>query len=118
MASYKLVQQMPGGDKLVGITRILHRTKPDVLMDEVRLWLAWPGLAWPGLAWLVACAICARFGARLERTSAVLRPFMLDWYWTFCFHALGLAVWGRWSQPLLRQRYHHHHSSSRQCSYC
>lgn len=33
--TYKLVQQMPGGEKLVAFTRILHRMKPDVLMDEV-----------------------------------------------------------------------------------
>ena len=33
--TYKLVQKMPGGEKLVAFTRILHRTKPDVLMDEV-----------------------------------------------------------------------------------
>lgn len=30
--TYQLVQEMPGGDKLVGFTRILHRTQPDVLM--------------------------------------------------------------------------------------
>ena len=30
--TYKLVQEMPGGEKLVGFTRILHRTQPDVLM--------------------------------------------------------------------------------------
>ena len=34
--TYKLVQQMPGGEKMVAFTRILHRQKPDVLMDEVR----------------------------------------------------------------------------------
>ena len=33
--TYKLVQQMPGGDKLTGFTRILHRSTPDELMDEV-----------------------------------------------------------------------------------
>ena len=27
-----MVQEMPGGEKLVGFTRILHRTQPDVLM--------------------------------------------------------------------------------------
>lgn len=32
--TYKLVQGSFGGDKLVGFTRILHRTQPDVLMDE------------------------------------------------------------------------------------
>ena len=34
--TYKLAQRMPGGEGLVGFTRILHRTKPDLLMDEVR----------------------------------------------------------------------------------
>ena len=27
--TYKLVQKMPGGEKLTGFTRILHRVKPD-----------------------------------------------------------------------------------------
>lgn len=27
---------MPGGDRMTGFVRILHRTVPDVLMDEVR----------------------------------------------------------------------------------
>eukprot|EP00884_Botryococcus_braunii_P014590 jgi/Botrbrau1/23131/Bobra.0243s0061.1 len=31
-ATYKMVQKSPGGEKLVAFTRILHRTKPDVLM--------------------------------------------------------------------------------------
>lgn len=33
--TFKLVQKMPGGETLVAFTRILHRTKPDILMDEV-----------------------------------------------------------------------------------
>lgn len=33
--TYKLVQKQPGGEKLVAFTRILHRQKGDVLMDEV-----------------------------------------------------------------------------------
>ena len=33
-ATYKQVQEMPGGGQLVGFTRILHRTQPDILMDE------------------------------------------------------------------------------------
>jgi len=33
--TYKLVQKMPGGEKLTGFTRILHRVKPDECMDEV-----------------------------------------------------------------------------------
>ncbi len=33
--TYKIVQKMPGGDKLTGFTRILHRMTPDELMDEV-----------------------------------------------------------------------------------
>lgn len=31
-ATYKLSQQMPGGDVLAGFTRILHRTVPDEVM--------------------------------------------------------------------------------------
>lgn len=30
------MQKQPGGEKLVAFTRILHRQKGDVLMDEVR----------------------------------------------------------------------------------
>ena len=35
-ATFKLAQEQQGGDKLTGFTRILHRTVPDYLMDEVR----------------------------------------------------------------------------------
>ena len=34
-ASYQMVQKLPGGDKMTGFTRILHRTVPDILMEEV-----------------------------------------------------------------------------------
>lgn len=34
-ASYKLAQAMPGGAKLTGFTRILHRTKDDAVVGEV-----------------------------------------------------------------------------------
>lgn len=34
-ATYKLVQKQPGGEKMVGFTRILHRTKDDILVSEV-----------------------------------------------------------------------------------
>lgn len=40
--TYKLVQKQPGGEKLVAFTRILHRQKGDVLMDEVPTWRADP----------------------------------------------------------------------------
>lgn len=40
--TYKLVKQMPGGDRLTGFTRILHRTVPDILMDEVPTFHAFP----------------------------------------------------------------------------
>lgn len=40
--TYKLVQQMPGGDKLTGFTRILHRSTPDELMDEIPTFRANP----------------------------------------------------------------------------
>eukprot|EP00955_Chlamydomonas_euryale_P086146 364195-Chlamydomonas_euryale.AAC.14 len=33
--TYKLVQKMPGGDKLTGFTRVLHRGHKDECMDEV-----------------------------------------------------------------------------------
>ena len=32
-ATYKLAQQEPGGEVLAGFTRILHRSKPDELMQ-------------------------------------------------------------------------------------
>eukprot|EP00873_Tetraselmis_striata_P027120 jgi/Tetstr1/447384/TSEL_034820.t2 len=41
-ATYRKVQKMPGGERLVAFTRILHRTKPDVLMDEVPTFRADP----------------------------------------------------------------------------
>ena len=40
--SFRLAQQMPGGEKMVAITRILHRTKPDELMDEIPTFRADP----------------------------------------------------------------------------
>ncbi|GLC55430.1 hypothetical protein PLESTB_000986400 [Pleodorina starrii] len=40
--TYKLVQKMPGGEKLTGFTRILHRMKPDELMDEIPTFRANP----------------------------------------------------------------------------
>ena len=36
-ATYKAVQKQPGGQQLVAFTRILHRTKPDILYNEVAL---------------------------------------------------------------------------------
>eukprot|EP00195_Chlamydomonas_chlamydogama_P009547 CAMPEP_0202895500 /NCGR_PEP_ID=MMETSP1392-20130828/4679_1 /ASSEMBLY_ACC=CAM_ASM_000868 /TAXON_ID=225041 /ORGANISM="Chlamydomonas chlamydogama, Strain SAG 11-48b" /LENGTH=453 /DNA_ID=CAMNT_0049580525 /DNA_START=68 /DNA_END=1426 /DNA_ORIENTATION=+ len=33
--TYNVAKKMPGGEKLTGFTRILHRTVPDVLMDEI-----------------------------------------------------------------------------------
>lgn len=32
--TYQLATEMPGGEKLVGFTRILHRTQPDILMTS------------------------------------------------------------------------------------
>lgn len=40
-ASYKMVQKMPGGEKMTGFTRILHRTEPDLLMNEIPTWHVW-----------------------------------------------------------------------------
>lgn len=36
VGTYNLVRKMPGGERLVALTRIMHRTKPDEVMDEVR----------------------------------------------------------------------------------
>ena len=41
-ATYKLIQQMPGGERHVAFTRILHRTKPDQLMEEIETFRADP----------------------------------------------------------------------------
>lgn len=40
--TYKLVQAMPGGERHVAFTRILHRTKPDQLMGEIETFRADP----------------------------------------------------------------------------
>lgn len=40
-ASYLLVQKMPEGEKMTGFTRILHRTVPDLLMEEVPTFHVW-----------------------------------------------------------------------------
>lgn len=40
--TYQLVQKMPGGEKLVAFTRILHRQQPDVLMSEIPTWRVEP----------------------------------------------------------------------------
>lgn len=40
--TYKLVQEMPGGEKLTGFTRILHRVKEDELMEEIPTFHAKP----------------------------------------------------------------------------
>ena len=42
LATYKLTQAMPGGERHVAFTRILHRTKPDALMGEVDTFRAEP----------------------------------------------------------------------------
>lgn len=40
--TFKLAQRMPGGDKMVGFTRILHRTAHDGLSPVVPTWRANP----------------------------------------------------------------------------
>lgn len=40
--TYKLVQKMPGGEKLTGFTRILHRVHEDECMDEIPTFHAIP----------------------------------------------------------------------------
>uniref|UniRef100_A0A7S0X0W7 Hydroxyproline O-arabinosyltransferase-like domain-containing protein n=1 Tax=Chlamydomonas leiostraca TaxID=1034604 RepID=A0A7S0X0W7_9CHLO len=42
VATWHLVRQQPGGEKLVAMTRVLHRTTPDELMDEVDTFRADP----------------------------------------------------------------------------
>eukprot|EP00798_Chlamydomonas_sp_ICE-L_P009118 gene9118-16240_t len=39
--TFKLVQKMPGGEKMTAFTRILHRTVPDILMEEVPTFHVW-----------------------------------------------------------------------------
>ncbi len=41
-ATWQLTRKMPGGERYVGFTRILHRTKPDELMDEIPTFRADP----------------------------------------------------------------------------
>lgn len=40
--TYKIVQQMPGGEKLTGFTRVLHRSVIDECMDEIPTFHAKP----------------------------------------------------------------------------
>lgn len=40
--TFKMVQQMPGGDKMAGFTRILHRMTDDALMAEIPTFRAQP----------------------------------------------------------------------------
>lgn len=42
MGTYELIRQMPGGEKHVGLTRILHRSKPDILMNAIETFHATP----------------------------------------------------------------------------
>ena len=49
-ATYKAVQKQPGGHQLVAFTRILHRTKPDILYDEVLLFVSMPMTSMSSLA--------------------------------------------------------------------
>ena len=42
--TYNVVRKMPGGEKMVAMTRVLHRTTPDEIMDEVRAYTAWTAL--------------------------------------------------------------------------
>lgn len=35
VATWQLMRKMPGGEKHVAMTRILHRMTPDEVMDEV-----------------------------------------------------------------------------------
>ncbi len=37
-ATYRLVQKMPGGEKLTGFTRIMHRMTDDPVISEIPTW--------------------------------------------------------------------------------
>ncbi|KXZ54330.1 hypothetical protein GPECTOR_5g413 [Gonium pectorale] len=42
VGTYNIVRKMPGGERLVALTRILHRTTPDEVMDEIPTFIAQP----------------------------------------------------------------------------
>lgn len=42
LGTYELMRSMPGGQKFVAFTRILHRTKPDILINYVDTFHATP----------------------------------------------------------------------------
>ena len=42
VGGFRLAQKMPGGDKMVALTRILHRTTPDEVMEEIPTFRADP----------------------------------------------------------------------------
>jgi hypothetical protein len=42
LGTYKLTQKMPGGEKMVGFTRILHRMTHDALSPKIDTFLAKP----------------------------------------------------------------------------
>ena len=73
--TYKLVQKMPGGEKMVAFTRILHRQKPDVIMDEVT-----PLSASSPIPGYFCCWRKCRFGAlRSEHTGADVQLQSMEW---------------------------------------
>lgn len=41
-ATWKLVREMPGGEKMVEFTRVLHRTRDDALVEEIPTFRADP----------------------------------------------------------------------------
>lgn len=54
--TYNKAQQLPGGERLAAFTRILHRTTPDILMDEVGSHLAHIAALLQPLGLLWSCA--------------------------------------------------------------
>ncbi|GLC42047.1 hypothetical protein PLESTB_001062400 [Pleodorina starrii] len=42
VGTYNIIRKMPGGERLVALTRILHRTTPDEVMDEIPTFIAQP----------------------------------------------------------------------------
>jgi len=71
--TFKLAQRQPGGDKMVGFTRILHRTTDDALSPLVPTFRADPlhpgahTCVWPGSL----CSRMCRFVGGMAVCSAV-----------------------------------------------
>ena len=69
--TYLRAKGMPGGEKLVAFTRILHRTKPDVLVEEIPTFRAHPLTP--------KCDIWCEFPVS-DRPDAVEQWLEVSWY--------------------------------------